>query len=213
MSETELVQGSEEWRLARVGSLGGSRMQEAIVRTKTGYGASRANLMAELICERLTGQPADKFITQAMQHGTDTEPEGRNAYAFYSGNTVDQVGLIRHPTIEGSHVSPDGLIGEAGGLELKCPQPAAHLETLLGQEIPVRYLTQMMWLMAVTGRQWCDYASYNPSFPEHMRLFVRRVKRDEARIIELETEAAAFLKELAAKLAQLDSLYGEQAAA
>jgi putative phage-type endonuclease len=213
MSDAELVQGSEEWRRARVGSLGGSRMQEAIARTKTGYGASRANLMAELICEQLTGQPADKFITQAMQHGTDTEPEARNAYAFYSGNTVDQVGLIRHPAIEGSHSSPDGLIGEDGCLELKCPQPAAHLETLLGQEIPVRYVTQMMWLMAVTGRQWCDYASYNPSFPEHMRLFVKRVKRDDRLIAELETEVAAFLQELAAKLAQLESLYGEKVAA
>lgn len=213
MNEIELVQGSEEWLRARVGSLGGSRMQEAVARTKTGYGASRANLMAELICEQLTGQPTNKFITQAMQDGTDREPEGRNAYSFYSGNTVDQVGLIRHPTIEGSHVSPDGLIGEDGGLELKCPQPAAHLETLLGQEIPLRYVTQMMWLMAVTGRQWCDYASYNPSFPEHMRLFVRRIERDEARIIELETEVTTFLLEMSAKLAQLDSLYGEQRAA
>jgi putative phage-type endonuclease len=213
MSDAELIQGSEEWRRARVGSLGGSRMQEAIARTKTGYGASRANLMAELICEQLTGQPADKFVTQAMQHGTDTEPEARNAYCFYSGNAVDQVGLIRHPTIEGSHVSPDGLIGEDGGLEVKCPQPAAHLETLLGQEIPARYVTQMMWLMACTGRKWVDFCSYSPALPESMRIFVKRVHRDDKRIAELETEVALFLQELGAKLAQLDILYGEKAAA
>jgi putative phage-type endonuclease len=213
MIETELVQGSEEWRQARVGSLGASRLHEAIARTKTGYGASRANLMAELICERLTGQPAEKFVTQAMQHGTDTEPEARSAYEFYQGVTVDQVGLIRHPIIEGSHASPDGLIGEDGGLEVKCPQPAAHIETLLGQEIPAKYVTQMMWLMACSGRKWCDYVSYSPSLPESMRIFVKRVHRDEGRIIELESEVAAFLVELKTKLAQLDSIYGDRAAA
>jgi hypothetical protein len=98
-------------------------------------------------------------------------------------------------------------------LEIKCPQPAAHLETLLGQEVPAKYVTQMMWQMACSGRQWCDYASYNPSFPEEMRLYVGRVVRDDRRIAELETEVAAFLRELAAKLAQLESLYGEKVAA
>lgn len=213
MNMLDVEQNTEEWRMARVGSLGASRLHEAIARTKSGYGASRMNLMAELICERLTGQPAEKFITQAMQHGTDTEPEARNAYCFYSGNAVDQIGLIRHPTIEGSHASPDGLIGEDGGLEVKCPQPAAHLETLLGQEIPAKYLTQMMWLMACSGRKWVDFVSYSPSLPESMRIFVKRLHRDDRRIAELETEVALFLQELAAKLSQLDSLYGEKEAA
>lgn len=210
---TELIQGSDEWRRARAGSLGASRLHDAIARTKTGYGASRANLMAELICERLTGVPAEKFISQAMQHGTETEPEARDAYCFYTGNTVEQVGLIRHPRIEQSHASPDGLIGDDGMLEIKCPQPAAHLETLTSQEIPARYITQMMWQMACTGRQWVDYVSYSPSFPENMRLFVKRIPRDDKRIAELESEIASFLLEMSVKLSQLNNLYGEQEAA
>lgn len=209
----ELIQGSDEWRLARVGSLGASRLQEAIARTKTGYGASRANLMAELICERLTGAPAEKFVTQAMQFGTEMEPEARDAYTFYTGKEVVQVGLIRHPKIEQSHASPDGLIDDDGLIEIKVPQPAAHLETLLGQKIPERYVTQMLWQMAVTGRVYCDYVSYNPSFPENMRLFVKRLPRDDKRIAELESEIAAFLLEMAVKLSELNSLYGEKEAA
>ena len=200
MSSLELVQGTEEWRLARVGSLGASRIADAIARTKTGYGASRANLMAELICERLTGQPAPTFVSAAMQHGTETEPEARDAYCFYTSNQVEQVGLIRHPKIEQSHASPDGLIGDDGMLEIKCPQPAAHLETLTSKQIPAKYVTQMMWQLACSGRQWVDFVSYSPSFPENMRLFIKRVTRDEARIKELESEVAAFLLEMAVKL-------------
>lgn len=209
----ELIQGSNEWRLARVGSLGASRIADAIARTKSGYGASRSNLMAELICERMTGQPAPTFTSAAMQHGTETEPEARDAYCFYTGNAVDQVGLIRHQKIEQSHASPDGLIGEDGMLEIKCPQPAAHLEALLGQKIPEKYVTQMMWQMACSGRQWVDYVSYSPAFPENMRLFVKRLPRDDKRIAELESEIAAFLLEMAVKLSELNSLYGERAAA
>lgn len=208
-----LVQGTDEWRQARVGSLGASRLQDAIARTKTGYGASRANLMAELVCERLTGQPATSFISAAMQHGTETEPEARAAYCFYTGHTIEEVGLIRHPKIEQSHASPDGLIGDDGMLEIKCPQPAAHLETLTSQEVPTKYMTQMMWQMACSGRQWVDYVSYSQSFPENMRLFIKRVARDEKRIAELESEVAAFLLEMAVKLSQLNSLYGLQDAA
>lgn len=213
MEAFELIQGTDEWRAARVGSLGASRLADAIARTKTGYGASRANLMAELICERLTGKPATTFISAAMQHGTETEPEARDAYSFYSGHTVEQVGLIRHPKIEQSHASPDGLIGDDGMLEIKCPQPAAHLETLTSQEVPTKYLTQMMWQLACSGRQWVDYVSYSPSFPEHMRLFVKRIPRDNKRIAELESEVASFLLEMAVKLSELNSLYGEKEAA
>ena len=209
----ELIQGSEQWRLARVGSVGASRVAELVARTKTGYGASRANLMAELICERLTGQPAQTFVSAAMQHGTETEPEARASYCFYTGRDVVEIGLIRHPKIEQSHASPDGLVDDDGMLEIKCPQPAAHLETLLSEKIPEKYVTQMMWQLACSGRKWVDYVSYSPSFPENMRLFVKRLARDDKRIAELEAEIAAFLLEMAVKLSELNSIYGEKAAA
>jgi predicted phage-related endonuclease len=203
----DLEQGSDAWKAARCGSLGGSRFHEAIAKTKTGWGASRANLAAELVIERLTGQPVEKFVTAAMQAGTENEPAARALYEFLNDCTVVQVGLYKHPTIQFSHYSPDGLIDEDGILEIKAPQPAAHLQTLLTEEIPGKYVTQMMWGMAVTGRKWCDYVSYSPAFPSDMQLFVKRVHRDESAIAELQKEAAVFLAEVEATLAKLTSKF------
>ena len=213
MDASELIQGSPEWIAARVGSLGASRLHEVVTKTKTGYGASRANLMAELICERLTGQPAATFVNAAMQHGTETEAEARAAYCFYTGRNVTEIGLVRHPKIEQAHASPDGLVDADGLLEIKCPSSATHMDTLLGQSVPAKYMTQMQFQMACTGRQFCDFVSYDPRMPENMRLFIKRVPRNDARIKELESEIAAFLLEMAVKLSELNSLYGERAAA
>lgn len=198
--------------MARVGSLGASRVAEVIAKTKTGYGSGRANVMAELVCERLTGRPADKHVTAAMQIGTELEPEARALYFFKTGNAVREVGLIRHPRITQSHASPDGLVTEKGLLEIKVPQPAGHLETLLSQQVPGKYLTQMQWQMACTGRAWCDYVSYNPNFPEHVKLWITRIARDEERIKELEDEVVGFMVEMAAALVRLEHIYGEKAA-
>jgi putative phage-type endonuclease len=169
--------------------------------------------MAQLICERLTGTPAETYTNAAMIHGTETEPEARSAYEFYEGVAVEQVAFIAHPKIDHAGCSPDGLVGADGLVEIKCPQSATHLETLLGQAVPAKYADQMQFQMACTGRKWCDFVSYDPRMPEHMRLFVRRVARDDARINFLETEIAGFLLEMAVKLSELNSIYGEKEAA
>jgi predicted phage-related endonuclease len=169
--------------------------------------------MAQLICERLTGVVADSYVSPAMVAGTENEPEARNAYEFYAGVTVDEVAFVLHPKIEASGASPDGLVGEHGLVEIKSPQPAAHLETLLSQAVPGKYLTQIQWQIACTGRSWCDYVSFNSAFPENMRLFIKRVPADPARIKELESEVAAFLLEMSVKLSELNSLYGDKEAA
>jgi putative phage-type endonuclease len=208
-----IEQGSEEWKQARVGSLGASSLHEAVARTKSGWSTSRANVMARLVLERITGQPQDSYVNAAMQHGIDTEPEARDAYSFMKDADVEQVGLIRHPTISGTHASPDGLVGKDGLVEIKCGQPATHLEYLLGGSIPGKYLIQMAWQMRCADKAWCDFVSYSPAFPEHMRLFTQRVNRDDKQIAELEKEVVAFLAELDAKLASLTSLYGRQEAA
>jgi putative phage-type endonuclease len=213
MSDLDLQQGSPEWLAARVGSLGASRVADAIARTKTGYGASRANLMAELIAERLTGQPADRFTNSAMQWGNDKEPDARAAYEFLTDADVSLVGLVRHPAIEGTHASPDGLVGDAGLVEIKCPNTATHIDALLGQKVPAKYVTQMQWQMACTGRHWCDFVSFDPRMPEAMRLFVARVTRDDAAIAELEREVATFLAELSGKVAELQLLFSRERAA
>lgn len=215
MADIDLVQGSPEWVQARVGSLGASRIAEIITKTKSGdYGSGRANVMAELVCERLTGKPADKYITKAMEIGTELEPAARALYFFKTGNTVTEVGLIRHPRITQSHASPDGFVEpENGLLEIKCPQPNAHLSTLLSRTIPGPYQTQMMWAMACCPeRDFCDYVSYNPNFPEHLKLWWVRLKRDEERIKQLEDEVAKFMWDMAAALVKLEHIYGDEAA-
>jgi putative phage-type endonuclease len=210
---TEIVQGSPEWKALRCGKVTASRVADIVAKTKSGYSTSRANYLAQLIAERLTGTPAESFTNAAMQHGTETEPEARCAYEFYQGVTVEQVAFVPHPKIDQAGASPDGLVGADGLVEIKCPNTATHLETLLGQAVPGKYDTQIQFQLACTGRKWCDFVSYDPRMPEHMRLFVKRVHRDDKRINELETEIASFLLEMAVKLSELNSIYGEKEAA
>lgn len=206
---TDLKQGSAEWLRARVGKVTASRVADIVAKTKTGYGSSRGNYMAELIAERLTGVPAEKFVSSAMAWGTNTEDEARAAYEFHAGLIVETVGLVPHPSIPMSAASPDGYAGE-GLVEIKCPQTATHLDTLLGQAIPSKYQTQMFWQMCCTGRPWADFISYDPRMPEQMRLFVQRLHRDDERIAELEKEVTLFLGELEEKLGKLIEIYSSE---
>lgn len=209
----DLAQGTDEWRRARAGSLGASQIHEAIAKTKTGWGASRASRMAALVIERLTGIPQDTYQNAAMLHGIETEPEARAAYEFYSDADVQLVGLATHPTIPGTHASPDGLVGADGLLEIKCPQPAQHLATLGGEAIPDKYAIQMLWQMRCCDRAWCDFASYNPAFPESMKLHVQRFHRNDARIADLEFEVGKFLSELDDTVRRLRERYEPEAKA
>lgn len=207
MEPIDLVQGSPEWLAARCGSLGASRVADALAKTKTGWGASRSNLMAALICERLTGQPQDTFTNAAMEWGTTQEPQARLAYEFQMNADVATTGLVRHPTIAGTHASPDGLTKDIGLIEIKCPNTATHIETLLGEGIAGKYITQMQWQMACTGRKWCDFVSFDPRLPIDMQLFIQRVNRDDVAIAEMEIEVRKFLGELEAKIAALNAKY------
>jgi putative phage-type endonuclease len=199
-------QRSSEWFAARLGKLTASRIADATARTKSGYGASRANLMATLVCERLTGQQGESFINAAMQHGIDTEPEACSAYEFELGVTVEKVGFIDHPSIDMAGASPDGLVGAEGLVEFKCPQSAAHIETLLSKTVPEKYVKQMQWQLCCTGRKWCDFATYDPRMPQELQLWILRVMRDDKMIAELEKEARAFLAELDEKVSALRSI-------
>jgi putative phage-type endonuclease len=206
----ELIQGSQEWLAARCGKVTASRIADIVAKTKSGPSAMRTNYAAQIIAERLTGAVAESFVSPAMQHGTETEAEARSCYEFYRGETVQEVGFVEHPTIDQAGCSPDGLVGTDGLVEIKCPNTATHLDTLLNQVVPGKYDTQIQFQLACTGRQWCDFVSYDPRMPENMRLFVQRVHRNDPRINELEKEVAGFLLELAVKLSQLNSLYGLQ---
>lgn len=205
---TDITQGSDEWKALRVGKVTASRIADLTATTKTGPAASRANYMAEIVAEILTGQPAESgFTNAAMAWGTTTEPEARAAYSFFRDTDVAEISFVVHPTIARSGCSPDGLIDEGGLLELKCPNTATHIATLLGGSVPGKYIKQMQWQMACTGRQWCDFASYDPRLPDAMRLFVARVDRDNGMIAELEVSVNAFIAEAEETVAKLQAKY------
>lgn len=206
-----IVQGTPEWFAARCGKVTASRVADVIAKTKTGWGAGRANYAAELIAERLTGCTAPSFSNAAMQWGTDTEPFARTAYSERFATEVAEIGFVDHPEIAMTGASPDGLVGDDGLVEIKAPLTATHLDTLQSQTVPGKYVTQIQWQLACTGREWCDFASYDPRLPPHLRLFVKRVPRDVSLILELETEVTAFIAEIEAKLVDLSRLYGEAA--
>ncbi|MCJ8518972.1 putative phage-type endonuclease [Pseudorhizobium tarimense] len=209
----EIIQGSPEWHALRCGKVTASRVADVVTRTKSGWGASRANYAAELIAERLTGVTAEGFTNAAMQWGTDQEPAARASYEFLHDVTVEQVAFVVHPSIPDAGASPDGLVGESGLVEIKCPNTATHIDTLIKQTVPAKYVTQMMWQMACTGRKWCDFVSYDPRLPEAMQVFVTRIMRDDAVIAELEDEVRKFLAdEVEAKVSALVKLYDQEAA-
>lgn len=206
-------QGSDAWMAERAGKVTASRIADVMARTKTGYGASRANYMAELLVERLTGQKAERYQSAEMRWGIETEPQARDAYAFHTDADVELAGFIPHPTIAMSGASPDGLVGTEGLVEIKCPNTSTHIETLLSGSVPERYLLQMRWQMACTGREWADYVSFDPRMPGDMQFYCERVHADAEAAVAMETEVRKFLKELEAKEAALVAKYRAKEAA
>lgn len=209
----ELIQGSEEWLRARLGKVTASRIADLMARTKSGYGASRANYMAELICEILTDQPTETYINAAMQRGTEKEPDARAAYELATDADVELIGFVHHPTIESAGCSPDGLVGSDGLVEIKAPNTATHIDTLLSGSVADKYNKQVQFQMAVTGRKWCDFVSYDDRLPGSMRIFIKRVERDDKLISEIETEIGLFLAEMRAKIDLLRARYERREAA
>lgn len=206
MSE-DIIQGSPEWLQMRLGKVTASRVSDIAAKTKTGFGASRANYMAQIIAERLTGTVQESYSNAAMAWGTATEPEARDAYSFRVDADVQQVGFVHHPAIHMSGASPDGHIGDLGSVEIKCPNTATHIDTLIERGVASKYTTQIQWQLACTGRKWCDFVSFDPRMPESMRLFVERVHRDDARIAELEKAVREFLAELDQKIGVLNKAF------
>jgi putative phage-type endonuclease len=180
-----------------------------MARTKSGYSASRENYMAQLVVEQITGTRQESFSNSAMQWGTDQEPFARGAYEATSGNMVEEVGFMNHPTIAMAGASPDGLIGSDGCVEIKCPNTATMIETLLTGAVPQKYFTQMQMQMACAGRAWCDYVVFDPRMPAKAQLFIKRVPRDDVFIADMEAEIIKFLAETAVKVDQLKKIIGE----
>jgi putative phage-type endonuclease len=200
-----MEQGTEEWFNARLGRVTASKVQDIVARTKSGYSASRDNYIAQLVCERLTGKAPESFTNAAMTHGTETEPLARAAYEMARNVLVDEIGFVQHPTLMAG-ASPDGMVGEDGLIEIKCPQSNTHIETLLSQKIPAKYFAQMTWQMICTKRKWCDFISFDPRLPQELQMFIQRYPLDIDYANKLEHEVNLFLIEVDTVLTQLNQL-------
>lgn len=200
-------QGTAQWLAERVGLVTASRIADVIATTKSGPSASRAGYMGELVAERLTGlSAASDYMNADMQRGIDLEPFARMAYEDRTGSMVEEVGLVRHPKIKAG-ASPDGLIERDGALEIKCPRTHVHIEYLLANKPPAKYVPQMAWQCVCTGRDWVDFVSYDPKMPGRLQLFIVRYTPDRGYLRDLEDAVEAFSNEVDAKVAALNSLY------
>lgn len=199
------AQGSPEWHLARCGVASASRFAAVMATIKTGEAAERRNYRTDLIVERLTGRPLDAFTTAAMKQGIEREPCARQAYESQTGNLVEEVGFCRLEALDAG-ASPDGLIDDDGGLEIKCPERSAHLRYLQQDMEPPEYTWQIQGGMWVTGRAWWDFVSFNPDFPEGLQLIVRRIKRNEEAIKKLAAEVEKFLCEVDAEVERVSRM-------
>lgn len=199
-------QGTPEWLSLRAGKVTGSRISDVLATIKKGEAATRRNYRTEILVETLTGIPVDQFVSKEMQWGTDQEPFARAAYELHQDVMVSTVGFAVHPFIPRFGASPDGLLGEDGLVEIKCPNTSTHLEYLLAGVVPSDYEPQMLAGMACTGRAWCDFVSFDPRLPAHLQLFVRRFHRDELKIADMEGKVLKFLEEVDATIVQLGAV-------
>jgi putative phage-type endonuclease len=202
-----MEQQSDAWFSARLGNATASKINDIVAKTKDGKAsASRKNYAVRLALERLTGNKTVTFQNSEMLWGVEKEPLARAAYEASRGVLVMEEGYVPHPTIERSGASPDGLVGDDGLVEIKCPNEATHLENLMRGSADPQYLNQMYWQMACTDRKWCDFVSYDPRFPEHLQMVVYRVNHDAEKIGQLENEVVKFLGEVDAIVEKLNGL-------
>lgn len=206
MRVIDCEQGTPEWFAARCGKVTASKLGDLTARTAKGWGAGRANYMAQLAAERLTGNIAESYSNAAMQWGSDHEAEAARVYSFERGIALQPISFVLHPSIDMAGASPDRLAGDDGLVEIKCPNTATHIATLLGGGIDGKYIKQMQWQMRCTDREWCDFVSFDPRMPVELQLYVSRVSRDEKMIGELESAVLTFLYELDDMVSKLRAL-------
>ena len=190
-----MEQRTEEWYNIRLGRVTASRVSDVLAQTRTGPSTSRKNYMMELMVERMTNRKQESYTNTYMQHGIDNEPIARAAYEKVIDGLVHEIGFVMHPAIPMFGCSPDGFVGDDGLCEIKCPNTAQHVDTIL-YGFPSRYKAQVQSQLACTEREWCDFVSYDPRMPEHQQLVRIRVQRDDEYIKVMEASVNEFLTEL-----------------
>ena len=175
-------QGTQEWLNSRLGCPSGSGFSNLI--TATGKPSTSAEAyINQLIAEKLTERTTEVKVNEWMQRGTELEPLARQYYELSTGLEVQEVGFCKHDTME-CGVSPDGLVGLDGGLEIKCPAPHTHVAYLRDGGLPIKYKQQVMGCLWITEREWWDFVSYHETMP----VLQVRVYRDEDYITLLAEE-------------------------
>lgn len=210
MIVVDVEQRSSEWFSARCGSVTSSRVAQVIAKRKDGKeSAERRNLRYEIVCERLTGNISDNYVSRYMKDGIEREPAAADEYQLRTGVFVEPVGYVQHPRIKWAGWSPDGIIGKTGAIEAKCPKPETHIAYLLGGEIPEDYLPQCRWGLSCGELDWIDFVSHHPAFPHDSEIFIKRLYRDkenEAIIRGMEAEVEQFLSEVEAMVEKLGGM-------
>lgn len=191
-----MEQRSAEWYAARLGNVTASRIADVVATTRNGYGAAREGYMMELLAERLTGVSQEHYVNEAMLWGIEQEDFARAAYEADTGILMQEVGYIPHPEIPRTGASPDGLVGDHGLVEIKCPTTKTHLRFILDGVIEPDYEKQMCWQLECTGRKWCDFVSYDPRLPENVRMIKCRYIPEPQYLDYLRDEVRKFLAEL-----------------
>ena len=188
-----IEQGSQEWLALRAGKVTASKVSDVMSAITT---AGYKNYLADLVVERLTGNKTESFTNAAMQWGVDQESIARAEYEVKTGNFVDQIAFVDHPTIANFGCSPDGLVGNDGLIEIKCPNTATHIDYVMQDKVPTKYIPQIQCQLAVTGRKWCDFVSFDPRLPDGLQILIVRLERDDEYIEKLEARVVKFLDEV-----------------
>jgi putative phage-type endonuclease len=197
MKIIDCIQGTPEWHAARSGKVTASSINCVTAKVKTDKSKMREDYKIQIVTERLMGKPAEGgYFSDVMKWGLEQELFARAAYEMRSGALVDQVGFVVHPSIDGAGMSPDGLVGDQGLVEIKCPLSKTHIRYFLDGKVPSEYKPQMLWQMACSERAWCDFVSFDPRLPEDLQLFTVRFERDDAAIKAMEAEVLTFLAEV-----------------
>jgi len=211
----DVEQRTPEWYQARAGRLCASDANDMLATIQKGEAAGRRNLRAKILLERLTGKPQESnYQSQAMLNGIEREGDGLRLYEAVTGTILCRSGFVQHAE-HAAGWSPDAHTDDwSGFVEAKCPEPATHLETIVSNTVPTKYLRQMLhggfW---IGGAQWGDFVSYHPDFPEEMRLHVIRLQRNEADVRAYEVSALAFLKDVDADVARVQAILQKRRAA
>lgn len=212
MEYTGFEQGSPEWQKVRLGKVTGSRFDDLMHKGRGGAASKTTeSYMVELLSEIVTGLPADEIKAKPLEWGKKHEPSARACYSMDHSGRIKQVAFIDHPTQPRCGFSPDGLIGDDGILEIKCPFTSkVHLKTILTNQVPDEYYWQVQGGLWVTGRQWCDFVSFDPRCPDGLNTWVVRAFRENSDIADLSERVQKFVDQLEIKLSRLRRYQNER---